>query len=38
LSKEDSLKWMMRHTEEYHSSDSDIGEVADDFDEVGKLG
>jgi hypothetical protein len=38
LSKEDSLKWMMRRIEEYCSSKSDIGEVVDDFDEVGKLG
>jgi hypothetical protein len=37
LSKE-SLAWLQRHTAVYHSDESGLGELVENFDEVGKLG
>jgi hypothetical protein len=38
MSKGDCIEWLMRRTEEYRSTKNGIGEIVDDFDEVGKLG
>jgi hypothetical protein len=38
LSKEESLKWLQRRTDEYHSNENDIGGLVEDFDDMGKLG
>lgn len=38
LNKADGVKWLEKRTEEYRSGKSDMKEVVDDFDEVGKLG
>jgi phage anti-repressor protein len=37
-SKEDSIRWLKRRTEEYQLKENDTSETMDDFDEVGKLG
>jgi hypothetical protein len=37
-SREDSLVWLQRHTEEYRTSRTNMSEVVEDLDEVGKLG
>jgi hypothetical protein len=37
-SREDSLAWLQQHTEEYRTSRTNMSEVVEDLDEVGKLG
>jgi hypothetical protein len=36
--KGDSLEWLRRQMESYRSMQNDIGEVVEDFDNMGKLG
>jgi hypothetical protein len=38
LSKEESLKWLGERMEEYRSAKDGIGEVVEDFDDMGKIG
>jgi hypothetical protein len=37
LSKDNNIRWLQKRTEEYRSLKNDIGEVVEDFDEIGKL-
>jgi hypothetical protein len=37
MDHKNSIEWL-RRTEEYHLARNGMGEVVDDFDEVGKLG
>jgi hypothetical protein len=37
LSKDSSIKWLQKRTEEYRWSKNDMGVVVEDFDELGKL-
>jgi hypothetical protein len=36
LSKDESLKWLQQRTDEYRSSENDIGGVVEDFGDMGK--
>ena len=38
MNKEDSVKWMQRHVEEYRSGKNDMHEAIEDFDDMEKLG
>jgi hypothetical protein len=38
ISKENSIEWLVRRREEYHSIKNGLGGIVEDFDEVGKLG
>jgi hypothetical protein len=38
LSKEESIVWLQRRTAAYRLERNGIGEIVEDFDEVGKLG
>jgi hypothetical protein len=38
LSKEESIAWLQRHTAAYRSNESGMGELVEDFNDVGKLG
>jgi hypothetical protein len=37
-SKEGELMWLVERIEEYHSAQNGIGEIVEDFDDMGKLG
>ena len=38
MNERDSLKWLQERTDEYRLNKNDMGEVVDDFDDLGKLG
>ena len=38
MSKDDSIKWLQRRTEEYRSGKNDMHETIEDFDNMEKLG
>ena len=38
MNKEDSIKWLQRRTEEYHSGKNDMREAVEDFGDMDKLG
>jgi hypothetical protein len=38
MNEDDSLKWLQERTDEYCLNKNDMGEVVDDFDDLGKLG
>jgi hypothetical protein len=38
MNEHDSLKWLQERTDEYRLNKNDMGEVVDDFDDLGKLG
>jgi hypothetical protein len=38
MSKDDSIKWLQKRTEEYRSGKSDMRETIEDFDDMEKLG
>jgi hypothetical protein len=38
MNEHDSLKWLQERTDEYCLNKNDMGEVVDDFDDLGKLG
>jgi hypothetical protein len=38
MDKCDSLKWLQERTEKYRLEKNDMGEIIDDFDDLGKLG
>jgi hypothetical protein len=38
MSVKDSVEWLWMRTAEYRSSRNDMGDVVDDFEEMGKLG
>jgi hypothetical protein len=37
-SKEGELSWLVERMEQYHFAQNGIGEVVEDFDDMGKLG
>jgi hypothetical protein len=37
-SKEGELSWLVERMEQYHSAQNGIGEVVEDFDDMGKWG